>query len=66
MTVRPNLVLGGCNGNYRLMFEEETDWVLRVRVLSRLAAIGMSDAELLPVAASFEELAAQIERAGLT
>jgi hypothetical protein len=36
------------------------------RPLHRLAAIGISDAELLPLAASFEELFAQIERAGLT
>ena len=35
------------------------------RPLYRLAAIGMSDAELLPLAASFEELAAQIERVTL-
>jgi hypothetical protein len=36
------------------------------RPLHRLAAIGMSDVELLPLAASFEDLSAQIERAGLT
>jgi len=36
------------------------------RPLYRLAAIGMSDAELLPLAANFEELAAQIEPAALT
>ena len=34
------------------------------RLLYRLPAIGMSDAELLPLAACFQDLAAEIERAG--